>query len=207
MPTPEQELFGADLNDPLSGLLPESEQEVVSMNNPFPEPTESGPDLDKFNYLDALAKASIDPEALAKKEQELYLPTSTYLWREGKCTVRISSNDSDKSPSDVLYSHNKGRCMFNVFGIVVSQDTKHTGRFSFSCSPDTRKRRDNTGKMQEESDLVSKNYALVTDLFFQKYERKPSTELEVVVFLESGLYSMYVTRGQRGNFLNQLKAL
>jgi len=190
--------------------------ESAEMDDPFKEAKE----VDSSDIFATLLKQPIDPEELAKKEQALFLDSGTYVWDGGKCSIRKSFNDNDVSPTDLAQrayaatkdvKFNRGRCYFRVSGIVVNRDTGAKGRFdNWSFSPDERLRRKSDGTLYEpvEADQASKAYAMLTRFFFEKYDRKPSHDGEVLELVESGLYAMYITRGRNGgNYLNQLREL
>jgi hypothetical protein len=190
--------------------------ESAEMDDPFKDAKE----VDSGDIFATLLTQPIDPEELAKKEQVLFLESGTYVWDGGKCTIRKSFNDNDINPSDLAQrayaatkevKYNRGRCYFRVSGIVVNKDTGAKGRFdNWTFSPDERFRRDRNGALLEpvEADMASKAYALITRFFFEKTDRKPTHDGEVIALVESGLYSMYITRGKNGNnYLNQLREL
>lgn len=224
MANEQEDLFG-ELNSPMTastkgGIPPSSSNEPNSVvDNPF-EGMERVPSPEEANssMLESLMYSSeIDPEELAKKEAELFIPTGEYVWysankEKAALTVAYRTIPQDKDSRDITARKGKpelGRSIWNVYGMVKNIETGRTGRFSFQCSPDQRYRRDAQGNITSppEVDQLSKTYATWSMFFYQKYERKPKNEGEVLDLIKSTLYSMRITQGQRGNFLGGVKSL
>jgi hypothetical protein len=167
---------------------------------------------------DEVLSLAIDQEELAKLESELYLPSGVYVWDKTP-GIRRNYSEKDIAPSDmmqVMYKatgdikYNKGRCIINVSGIVVNQQTLKKGRFSFGFSPDYRTfSNKETGAVSDEADMLSKTYAGLTTFYFSKEEKKVKNVKDILNMLEEGVYSMYITLSKAGNanYLGRLQRL
>lgn len=210
-------------------VQPIVETEPVDINALFSAPSESAEMDDPFkgvketsssSLLSDLLATPIDADALAEHQQELLLPTGTYTWLEGKCTIRDTYNDADMQPTDLAQrryavshevKHNRGRLYLRVAGIVVNRDTQKKGRFdNWTFSPDMRYRRNRDGSLYEptEFDMAYQAYLTLTTFYFAKCDRNPLHEGEVFDLVKSGLYQMYLRRGNDGKiYMNQIQEI
>jgi len=139
----------------------------------------------------------ISVEEIAKAAEALFLPNDWYVWHQGKCRITQVFDDrecaeGDKSP--------QGRMIFTVSGIATTIDTRLKGPFSFSFSPDWR-----LGYDEVRGDPRSETWGKCLELFRSIKERWPEGLQELIPWLQTALYQMYITRGTGRNYLRQLR--
>lgn len=150
-------------------------------------------------------------EEAASLQADLFIESGEYVWSKTGVTFTSRFLDQDKHSNDIAQrtgNITKGRFLMIFSGGVVNRKNNKTYRYSITASPDVRFLKDKEGNLTETKDNFSKHYAMMLDLYFNKYEKQAESPAQVAEMMKKAAYAMSLGRGTGQNtYFNGFKEL